>query len=87
MRTEEKKREKERQSATLTPVITTPAENESTPTEAVLEQKQTDQPSVELAETNEPAEAKSVEATNEVPALDVAADTDVLGPAEPVEEV
>lgn len=87
MRTEEKKREKERQSAALTPAVTTPAEHGSTPVEAAREQEPVDQPPVEVSEATAPAEAHSVEASNEAPVVDASADTDAPGPAEPVAEV
>jgi hypothetical protein len=87
LRTEEKKREKERQSAAVTPVIPTPSENDAIPTEAVAEQKQVDEAPVEVSRSSAPAEAKPVEATKEEPAVDAAADTDAHVSTEPVTEV
>jgi hypothetical protein len=86
LRTEEKKREKERQSAApVTPVITTPAENDATPTEPVPEQKQPVEASIEIPETAAPVESKDVEskdveATNEAPVVDAVVDTDAPEP-------
>lgn len=87
MRTEEKKREKERQSAAITPVITNPAENDATPTEPVSEQKQSDEAPVEIPETAAPAESKDVEAAHEAPVVDAVALTDAPEPAAPANEV
>jgi hypothetical protein len=88
LRTEEKKREKERQSAApVTPVITTPAENDATPTEPVLEQKQSDEAPIEISETAAPAESKDVEARNEAPVVDAVADTDAPESTAPANEV
>lgn len=88
MRTEEKKREKERQSAApVTPVITTPAENDATPAEPVPEQKQSEEAPIEISETAAPVEMKAVEAANAAPVVDAVADTDASEPAVLANEV
>lgn len=88
LRTEEKKREKGRQStAPVTPVISTPAENDTTPAEATTDQSQLDESPVEIPESAAPADTKPVEPASE--AITVNATTDAGAPAvaEPVAEV
>ncbi|KAF3386329.1 hypothetical protein F1880_001669 [Penicillium rolfsii] len=82
LRTEEKKREKERQSAApVTPVITTPAENDATPTEPASEQKPSNEAPNPIPEAAAPAVVKAVETTNEAPVVDAIADTGASEPA------
>ncbi|KAJ5160915.1 uncharacterized protein N7482_007919 [Penicillium canariense] len=73
LRTEEKKREKGRQSAAPpTPVITTPAENGTTSTETTADQKQAEATPAEAPVGSLPAETETDEATNEAPPVDAA---------------
>lgn len=88
LRTEEKKREKERQSAApVTPVITTPAENGTTPAEATTNPEQPDESPVEILEGAAPTEAKPAEAANEAPSVNAAADKDAPATTESVTDV
>lgn len=88
LRTEEKKREKERQStAPVTPVISTPAENDTTPTEAITDQKQPDEAPVEISESAAPVDTKPAEYTSEALSVNATDDTGASALAEPVAEV
>lgn len=78
LRTEEKKREKERQSAApATPTFPTPAESEQTPAETPVEQTSADVPA-ENAEAL-PVEIKSDEAAPEVSVTDTPAENRLNG--------
>lgn len=87
LRTEEKKREKGRQStAPVTPVISTPADD-TTPTEATTDQRQPLEPPVEIPESVVPANTKPVEPATEAISVNATADAGVSALARPVTEV
>lgn len=88
LRTEEKKREKERQStAPVTPVISTPAEKDTTPAEATADQKQPDEAPVDISDSAAPIDTKPAEYTGEALSVNATVDTDAPALAEPVAEV
>lgn len=81
LRTEEKKREKDRQAtAPPTPPIPTPTESEQ-PAVAATEQKTSEVPSKETSEVLPPTETKPDEVATEAPPTETAADNAVDGGA------
>lgn len=88
LRTEEKKREKGRQSTTpVNPVISTPVENDTTPTEATTDPRQPDESPVEIPESAAPADSKPVEPASEAISVNATADAGASALAQPVAEV
>ena len=68
-------------------MISTPAENDTTPAEATADQKQPDEAPVDISESATPIDTKPAEYTVEALSVNATVDTGAPALAEPVAEV